>query len=40
MREIREKLSVMYFNHPEILKRDLELIRKKYASKFFKLNAV
>jgi len=30
MREIREKLSEKYWKHPEILKKDLEIIRKKY----------
>ena len=30
MREIREKLSEKYWKHPEILKKDLDAIRKKY----------
>jgi hypothetical protein len=30
MREIREKLSEKYWKNPEILKADLEAIRKKY----------
>ena len=33
MREIREKLSEKYWNHPEILKKDLDAIRKKYNFK-------
>jgi hypothetical protein len=28
MREIREKLSEKYWKHPEVLKKDLEAIRK------------
>ena len=30
MRDIREKLSLKYWKHPERLKKDMELIRKKY----------
>ncbi len=30
MRDIREKLSVKYWEHPERLKKDMEEIRKKY----------
>lgn len=30
MREIREKLSEKYWRHPEILKKEMEAIRKKY----------
>ena len=30
MRDIREKLSVKYWKHPEILKKEMEAIRKKY----------
>ena len=30
MREIREKLSLKYWKHPEILKKEMEEIRKKY----------
>lgn len=30
MREIREQLSERYWNHPEILKADMEAIRKEY----------
>lgn len=35
MRDIRENLSEKYWNHPEILKKEMEEIRKKYT-----LNAV
>jgi hypothetical protein len=30
MREIREKLSEKYWKHPDILKKEMEIIRKKY----------
>mgnify|MGYP001562457181 FL=1 len=30
MRDIREKLSQKYWNHPDILKKEMEAIRKKY----------
>lgn len=30
MREIREKLSEKYWKHPDILKKEMEAIRKKY----------
>lgn len=30
MRDIREKLSEKYWNQPDILKNEMELIRKKY----------
>ena len=30
MREIREKLSEKYWQHTELLKKDMEEIRKKY----------
>lgn len=30
MREIREKLSEKYWRHPDILKKEMEAIRKKY----------
>lgn len=30
MREIREQLSERYWGHPEILKADMEAIRKEY----------
>ena len=30
MREIREKLSEKYWKHPDILKQEMEAIRKKY----------
>lgn len=33
MREIREKLSERYWKHPEILKKEMEEIRKKYQFK-------
>lgn len=33
MREIREKLSDKYWKHPDILKREMEEIRKKYHFK-------
>ena len=36
MREIREKLSEKYWKHPDILKKEMEEIRKKYH---FKLSA-
>lgn len=30
MREIREKLSEKYWKHPEILKSEMQAVRKKY----------
>ena len=33
MREIREKLSGKYWKHPDILKKEMEEIRKKYHFK-------
>ncbi len=33
MREIREKLSEKYWNHPDILKQEMEAIRQKYNLK-------
>jgi hypothetical protein len=33
MREIREKLSEKYWKHPDILKKEMEEIRKKYQFK-------
>jgi hypothetical protein len=30
MREIREKLSERYWKHPDVLKKEMEAIRKKY----------
>ena len=33
MREIREKLSEKYWKHPDILKKEMEAIRKKYHFK-------
>jgi hypothetical protein len=33
MREIREKLSEKYWRHPDILKKEMESIRKKYHLK-------
>ena len=30
MREIREKLSEKYWQHTELLKKDMEEVRKKY----------
>jgi len=33
MREIREKLSEKYWKHPEILKKEMDVIRKKYDIK-------
>ncbi len=33
MREIREKLSEKYWKHPDILKKEMELIRQKYQLK-------
>ncbi len=30
MRDIREKLSEKYWKHPDILKKEMEQIRKKY----------
>ena len=33
MREIREKLSDKYWKHPDILKKEMEEIRKKYNFK-------
>ena len=32
MRESREQLSIKYWQHPELLKQDLDEIRKKYSS--------
>jgi len=40
MRDIREKLSMKYWKHPENLKNDLEKIKEKYKSKYFKLKPV
>lgn len=34
MREIREKLSEKYWKHPDILKQEMEEIRKKYKFNF------
>ncbi|MBN4049602.1 hypothetical protein JYT36_00070 [Bacteroidales bacterium AH-315-N07] len=33
MREIREKLSEKYWKHPNILKKEMKAIRKKYNIK-------
>ncbi|MEK7263240.1 MAG: hypothetical protein AAB071_01870 [Bacteroidota bacterium] len=33
MRKIREKLSIKYWKHPDILKKEMEAIRKKYNIK-------
>lgn len=33
MREIREKLSEKYWKHPDILKKEMEEVRKKYHFK-------
>ena len=33
MRDIREKLSEKYWKHPELLKKEMEAIRKKYNFK-------
>jgi hypothetical protein len=33
MREVREKLSEKYWKHPDILKREMEAMRKKYRFK-------
>lgn len=33
MRDIREKLSEKYWKHPEVLKKEMEEIRKKYNIK-------
>ena len=33
MREIREKLSEKYWKHPDLLKQEMEAIRKKYGLK-------
>jgi hypothetical protein len=30
MRDIREKLSERYWKHPDILKQEMEAVRKKY----------
>lgn len=30
MREIREKLSIKYWKHPDVLKKEMEAIRQKY----------
>ena len=36
MREIREKLSEKYWEHPDILKKEMEAIREKYNLKLSK----
>ena len=36
MRNIREKLSERYWKHPDILKKEMEAIRKKYDIKIKK----
>lgn len=33
MRDIREKLSEKYWKHPEVLKKEMKAIRKKYSIK-------
>ena len=33
MREIREKLSEKYWKHPEILRQEMDAVRKKYNIK-------
>ncbi len=33
MREIREQLSEKYWNHPDILKKEMQAIREKYSLK-------
>ncbi len=33
MRDIREKLSEKYWKHPDILKKEMEAIRRKYNIK-------
>lgn len=33
MRDIRERLSVRYWNHPEILKQEMKAVREKYKAK-------
>ena len=33
MRDIREKLSEKYWKHPDILKKEMEAIRRKYDIK-------
>jgi len=38
MREAREKLSEKYWKHTDILKTDMEEIRKKYNFKISKTN--
>ena len=35
MREIREKLSEKYWQHPEILKKDMEEVRKEYGMNIY-----
>lgn len=32
MREIREKLSMKYWKHPDLLKKDMKAVRKKYMA--------
>lgn len=32
MREIREKLSKRYWKNPDLLKKDMEVVRKKYMA--------
>ena len=38
MREAREKLSEKYWQHTDILKKDMQAIRKKYHFKISKPN--
>jgi len=38
MVEIREKLSVKYWKHPDILKKEMEAIREKYNLKLTEPN--
>ena len=33
MREIREQLSVKYWKHPDILKKEMQSVREKYDLK-------
>jgi len=39
MRDIKEYLSVKYWKHPDVLKKEMELIRKKYKTRPHKLKS-
>ncbi len=37
MRDIRETLSEKYWKHPDVLKKEMDAVRKKYQSKLLPL---